>query len=832
MSAEVHDISRGRGAKPRAELTPVPISIEAEQAVLGTLLMHNETLGAISANASGEDFSEEIHRRMFAVISDLVGSGQPAKPSTIIAFLGDQELSEGVTISRYIAHVCAAAMPVSMAVQYATFIRNLSYRRRLITQAADLDDRARNAEVREEPATIAAEFILSLQGIASASGTDTTRPIADYADELVDLADSVRSGEMEYEPITTGYKDLDSATSGYEPGTMWITAGRPGMGKAQPLTSKIKTAHGWISFADVKVGDQIASVDSRPSHVIGVQPRGRREVFKISFSDGRQTRCCGDHLWEVMYREWDCPRVISTTKMINMLGKERYKNRLSVRQITGDFGHDDILPIDPWAVGAIIGNGCVRNCSASFTTNDPETVLRLQEAVSTFGVRLLQVSEYGYNLTTPDGKRTQINPLTRALKKIGLWGAYSYEKRIPESYMLANRANRLALLQGMMDTDGWVEKHGTALYATASIGLADDVAELARSLGYWAKIAEREAFIHSQGKEPEQKLNSFKVCVTGPGIEEICSLSRKRERLENRTWFRSVTVCEIVPDGIEECACISVSHPSHLYITDDYIVTHNSIYVNSSAVRVARKGVGVLEFPLEIGPQQAVARHIADLAFRSGNRVAFRDIGRRAKELTDTDMVAIRKAQGHLRELPIEIDRRSRVTVAQIAAKVAQTKRSMAARGIRLGVVFIDHLDFIHASDRYSGNRTQEIGEICIALKDIARSQDVCVNLLCQLNRDVEKRPAKDRRPSLADLRNSGDLEQVADVVMFLYREEYYLTRSPEYLASDEAAMNAAIDAKGKLEAILGKVRAGPTPTVHLFCEPASSSISSFERQR
>lgn len=488
MTAEVHDISRGRGAKQPVGPAPMPLSIEAEQAVLGTLMMHNDAVGIITSHVSTTDFAEEIHRRIFEVAVDLIGSGQPARPDTIKAFIGDQDLGDGMTVSVYLAKLCRDAMPLAMSQAYATFIRNLSHRRDLIQVSGQLDDRSRNAEVAEDPATIAAEFIIKLQAVASASGSDTARHISEYADELIGLADGIRSGEIEHRMVTTGYRDLDAATSGYEPGTLWVVAGRPGMGK--------------------------------------------------------------------------------------------------------------------------------------------------------------------------------------------------------------------------------------------------------------------------------------------------------------------------------------------------------TIYMNSSALRAARSGVGVLEFPLEVGAQQIVARHIADISYRGGNSIAFRDIGRRAKELTDTDMLAVRQAQEKLREMPIEIDRRSTITVAQIGAKVAQTRRAMAARGERLGVVFIDHLDFIKASDRYSGNRTQEIGEICIALKDIARSHDVSVVLLCQLSREVEKRQSKDRRPGLSDLRNSGDLEQVADVAMFLYREEYYLLRSPEYLAGDPEAAEAAINAAGKLEAILGKVRAGPTPTVHLFCSPASSSISSFERGR
>ena len=193
-------------------------------------------------------------------------------------------------------------------------------------------------------------------------------------------------------------------------------------------------------------------------------------------------------------------------------------------------------------------------------------------------------------------------------------------------------------------------------------------------------------------------------------------------------------------------------------------------FMNSSAARCAeRGGVGVLEFPLEVGAEQLVSRHLSDLAFFGDGRSAeFRNIGPRAGELTDDQLNHIRSARDRLKALPIVIDGRSRVTVAQVVAKVAQTRRAMAAAGQKLGVIFVDHLDFIRASDRYAGNRTQEIGEICLGLKALAREEELCVVLLCQLNREVDKRAEYDRRPTLADLRNSGDIEQVADVVMFL----------------------------------------------------------------
>jgi replicative DNA helicase len=485
MAAEIHEITSAK--KSKGLIPPIPVSVEIEQALLGCLLLNNEIIGMITSSVSVDDFSEEIHRRIFSVSCDLLSAGQSARPGTLIPYLGDQALSDDMTLSRYLARLCAESMPVSLASGYATSIRNLANKRRLIDEAALLDERARYGDVLDDPATIAAESILRIQGIAASSGTDTTRHVGDYSGEIMTLIEGVRSGEIEHKIVTTGYREIDEAANGYEPETLWVVAGRPGMGK--------------------------------------------------------------------------------------------------------------------------------------------------------------------------------------------------------------------------------------------------------------------------------------------------------------------------------------------------------SAYLNASAYRCARGGTGILEFPLEIGPQQAVARHLADICYRSNHSVAFRDIGMRAKSMSDDDLQAVREAHRRLKELPIEIDRRSRATVAQIGAKIAQTKRSMAARGITLGVVFIDHLDFIHASDRYSGNRTQEIGEILISLKDIARWQRLCIVLFSQLNRDVEKRPSGDRRPGLSDLRNSGDLEQAADVVMFLYREEYYLSRSPEFLRHDPEAVDKCAESVGKLEAIISKARAGMIGTSHLFCNLASSSISSVDRR-
>jgi replicative DNA helicase len=261
------------------------------------------------------------------------------------------------------------------------------------------------------------------------------------------------------------------------------------------------------------------------------------------------------------------------------------------------------------------------------------------------------------------------------------------------------------------------------------------------------------------------------------------------------------------------------------YRPGDVIVTAGrpgqgkSIFAACTARRLAESGLGVLEFPFEIGREQAICRHLSDLAYQSRSPICFSWILDRAVHspaLSDRIGAAVQR----LNQLPIEIDDAERLTVSRIAARVRQEKAKMAARGVRLALVSLDHLDFIQASDRYAGNRTQEIGEIMIGLKAIARRENVAVHVFSQLNRSVETRD--DKRPTLSDLRNSGDIEQVADIVQFLYRDAYYLAMQvngdPEKEIELEAAQNV-------LEVIRAKVRSGKTGHIRLFVDVGASYI-------
>jgi replicative DNA helicase len=262
--------------------------------------------------------------------------------------------------------------------------------------------------------------------------------------------------------------------------------------------------------------------------------------------------------------------------------------------------------------------------------------------------------------------------------------------------------------------------------------------------------------------------------------------------------------------------------PGELWIVAGRPGMGKSIIAVSSATKVARAGHAVLAFSLELPEDQFTARLLADMAYLARRPVTFSQILR--GHLDDEEMWLVVAAQRDLARIPLVVDYSSRLTVIDLRARIHAERKRAAAKGQPLAVVFIDYLKFIQASDRYRGNRVYEVGEISGALKQIAKDEGVCVVLLAQLNRGLESRD--DKRPGLADLRESGDLEQDADVVAFLHRDAYFIQKSPAYRASDPEAFDAFDTAKHKAEIILGKNRSGPTKTVDLWCDVGCSTIA------
>ena len=211
------------------------------------------------------------------------------------------------------------------------------------------------------------------------------------------------------------------------------------------------------------------------------------------------------------------------------------------------------------------------------------------------------------------------------------------------------------------------------------------------------------------------------------------------------------------------------------------------------------------------------------LSWSAERRIAYADA--MAGRLSDMDLHLWAQTAIAYKALPLTIDDQRGLTMAEIAARTRAEAQRMERAGKRLGLVVVDHLGLVKPSGRYAGNKVNEVGEISDGLATLAKDQDVAVLALHQLNRGTEGR--ENKRPTLADLRNSGDLEQDADVVCFAYRESYYLERMKHDPGSqNEVQREASLEAcRNTLELLIAKNRNGPTTTVTLFCDMACNVV-------
>ena len=739
-----------------APLRVPPHSIEAESSVLGGLLLDNNAWDRVADLLAEGDFYRHEHRLIFTAIANHINASKPADVITVYEKLQSQGKGEEIGGLAYLNSLAQYVPSASNLRRYAEIVRERGILRKLVTASDEIATNAFNTQGRPVDKILdEAEqkiFNIGEEGSRMKQGfqaMDTL--VVDLLDRVQEMADNPN----DITGVPTGFIDLDRMTSGLQAGDMVVLAARPSMGKAQPLDAQVRTRCGWKRMGELAVGDALASVDGQPSIVTGVFPQGLRQVFRIEFSDGRAAECCAEHLWRVSCRHWPQPRVLSTEKLIDLLARKRYQNRLWIERASGDFGHDDALPIDPWVLGSLLGDGAL---SGSGTVK---------------------------------------------FENLQLLGLTSDQKFIPALYLEANRAARLDVLRGLLDTDGWVERWGSVRFCTSSAQLAQDVAALARSLGAWCSINSKQPHFTNAAGVRMAGLPAYVCNIAHPEPQTLFLLSEKQARAPQQwTRQRRLTISSIEPTRQAPCQCISVSHPQRLYLTNEDVLTHNTALAVNIAEHVAlHEGLPVAIFSMEMGAAQLAVRVVGSIARIDQGHL-------RTGKLSDDEWPRSTEAIEKLRNVSLHIDETPGLTPTELRANA----RRLARQCGKLGLIVVDYLQLMSGSAGSQGeNRATELGEISRGLKMLAKELQCPVIALSQLNRSVETRT--DKRPMMSDLRESGAIEQDADIIMFIYRDDYYNKDSKE--------PNVA-------EVIIGKQRNGPTGTVKLYFQKSQTRFESL----
>lgn len=230
-------------------------------------------------------------------------------------------------------------------------------------------------------------------------------------------------------------------------------------------------------------------------------------------------------------------------------------------------------------------------------------------------------------------------------------------------------------------------------------------------------------------------------------------------------------------------------------------------FAQNLAYNVATRngGKGVLFYSMEIANNEIVDRMVSDISGVDAWKI-------RNANLSDEDFAKIGDALGEMSEVPLYLDDTSSMTILEL-----QNKTRRAAHDHNIGMMIVDYLQLLQGSDRYAGNRVQEVTEISRGLKTLARELEIPVIALAQLSRGVTGRD--DPRPVLSDLRESGSIEQDADLVMFLHRIDYYHMNEPDYQMTNIT------------ELILAKHRHGPVGKVELYFHPELLRFMSLDKE-
>lgn len=372
-----------------------------------------------------------------------------------------------------------------------------------------------------------------------------------------------------------------------------LVAGDPGSGKAQPLDARIVTPSGWTTMGELSVGDEVVAVDGTATRVAAVYPQGVRPIFRVTFHDGSSVEADNDHLWAVAKsRELSNGSGFVTKTTAELIqvglhdrdGKRRWRIPMSAPVARP---HADV-PIDPYLLGLLLGDGLMTSRTA-FSTADGELVAAAAALLpGEVTANPVPGRFHDYALV---GSKGHSNPLRDRLRDLDLFGRSAVDKHIPEVYLHASVNQRVALLQGLMDTDGEAPQTGGAIFTTSSAALAGDVVELVESLGGTARVRSKQPRYSHHG-EMRDGATSYQVTVRVPARIVPFRLGRKRMQwlaVDRPAPVRIIAAIDYV--GEKEAQCILVDHPDHLYLTDRHIVTHNTFLCQALATQATLAGL-------------------------------------------------------------------------------------------------------------------------------------------------------------------------------------------------------------------------------------------------
>jgi replicative DNA helicase len=534
-------------------------------------------------------------------------------------------------------------------------------------------------------------------------------------------------------PIPMGIPGIDNLLKGgLAKGELGVILAPTGVGKSLPNSEPLLTPNGWVKMGDIKIGDKIIGSDGNEQYVIGVYPQGVRSIYKVEFTDNTFVNCDEEHLWsvntlnmrtsktrvkgEVVYKPNYGYKVVKTSDMMNDIKKRgRHNYRLPVVSPV-NFNEKDVL-INPYLLGLLLGDGSICDSGVRISTKDDE----LFDNIS----YLNEHSSYNeYNRTeTKSIKSINLKAgIKQRLNEYGLLNKKSNNKFIPKDYLYNSAENRVSLLQGLMDTDGYVNKNGTVQFTTVSEKLCDNVRELVLSLGGTAKINTKVPTYTYDGEKKEGQLAytitmSFANNIVPFKLLRKVSKFYKREKYVEQKYVKSITYSHN-----EDATCIKVSNPDELFVTRDYVLTHNTTVLTKICNHAFNLGYNVLQIFFEDNPKIIQRKHFTLWTGIAPDELSFHK---------DVVMEKVRDIKENVtNKLILKKYASDTLTMSQIKNQI----RKMIAEGTKIDMISLDYIDCV-VPDKNLGDEWKSEGSVMRGFEAMCHELDVAGWTATQGNR-------------------------------------------------------------------------------------------------
>lgn len=539
-------------------------SLQVERHVLSGLLKHQDLFADVDVFLGENDFFNDVHSTIYSVFKNIKHRGENVDKVLLAEKIKNLGISfkDEINIYDYIDNLSFSQITEQATMEACRELVKLRIRRE-ISQTAD---RLKEYVVKNSDDSLD-QIIGNIDQIYNkkiSSYNENDVPINIFA-EVEDLVEEIGNSPREDSGLITPYSEFNRMYGGLKNGNIYAIASRPGQGKALEENTPVLTTKGFKKIKDIKVGDYVFSIDGKPTKVLGTRKWKNRQLYKVSTDDNQFILADENHEWTVKIRNDSNWETLTT--------KHLFENKKSKRPKIPNYlplqFEKQRLIINPYILGTWLGDG--HSNSAVITSEDTFIINCWKNFSKKLSLKFKKYSKYSYRLYSDHKK----NIFTQYLKYYNLIN----NKHIPKEYLESSISQRINLLQGLIDTDGYVANDGQVEFCNTNKKLAHDVLYLIHSLGIKASLYESDSYLYDKYCGKKYRIRFY--------YKNAAKLLRKAKKCLNSKKYnhRYLTFNK---HGKGNTVCIQVDHPSHLFLAGKaLIVTHNSTWLNDICFKTA-----------------------------------------------------------------------------------------------------------------------------------------------------------------------------------------------------------------------------------------------------